>query len=327
VARGQARRTRTNVPGNDLRAVQSGVAEYPKRVPEAKAASSAELEGGTRAAEPAGSGALCHGPSSLVPARRILGMRVDATSYQHAGDEILRWGSLGESRYVGVATVNNVIEAYDDPAYHADMEGADLVTPDGMPLVWALRLLGVDAATRVCGHGLTPILCERAAALGIPVGFYGSTPEVLQDLTANLVRRYPGLRVAYSHSPPFRPLTSDEDAHVIDSINRSGARLLFVGLGAPKQEQWMAGRKGKVQAVMLGVGAAFDFLAGRKRQAPKVLQRLGLEWLFRLVNEPRRLWRRYLYRNPRFVALFVVQLIGRRRADVRVAAEREPSGP
>jgi N-acetylglucosaminyldiphosphoundecaprenol N-acetyl-beta-D-mannosaminyltransferase len=114
---------------------------------------------------------------------------------------------------------------------------------------------------------------------------------------------------------------------VIDSINRSGARLLFVGLGAPKQEQWMAGRKGKVQAVMLGVGAAFDFLAGRKRQAPKVLQRLGLEWLFRLVNEPRRLWRRYLYRNPRFVALFVVQLIGRRRADVRVAAEREPSGP
>jgi N-acetylglucosaminyldiphosphoundecaprenol N-acetyl-beta-D-mannosaminyltransferase len=262
-----------------------------------------------------------------VPARRILGMRVDATSYQHAGDEILRWSSLGESRYVGVATVNNVIEAYDNHAYHADMEGADLVTPDGMPLVWALRLLGVDAATRVCGPDLTPILCERAAALGIPVGFYGSTPEVLNDLTANLVRRYPGLRVAYSHSPPFRPLTSDEDAHVIDSINRSGARLLFVGLGAPKQEQWMAGRKGKVQAVMLGVGAAFDFLAGRKRQAPKVLQRLGLEWLFRLVNEPRRLWRRYLYRNPRFVALFVVQLIGRRRADVRVAAEREPSGP
>jgi N-acetylglucosaminyldiphosphoundecaprenol N-acetyl-beta-D-mannosaminyltransferase len=264
------------------------------------------------------------GSLGLVPSRRILGMRVDATTYQHAAGEILRWGSLRESRYVCVATVNNVIEAYDHPAYREVMDGADLVTPDGMPLVWALRLLGVGGATRVYGPDLTPILCERAAALGIPVGFYGSAPEVLEDLTANLVRRYPALRVAYSYSPPFRPLTPDEDLRVIDSINRSGARLLFVGLGAPKQEQWMAAQKGRVEAVMLGVGAAFDFLAGRKRQAPKVLQRLGLEWLFRLLSEPRRLWRRYLYRNPRFVALFVAQLIGRRR-DVRPAAASEPS--
>jgi N-acetylglucosaminyldiphosphoundecaprenol N-acetyl-beta-D-mannosaminyltransferase len=250
-------------------------------------------------------------------------MRVDATSYQHASDEILRWGSLGESRYVCVANVHNVIEAYDDPVYRMGMEGADLVTPDGMPLVWALRLLGVEGTTRVCGPNLTPILCERAATLGIPVGFYGSTPEVLSDLSAKLVRRYPGLQITYSHSPPFRPLTSDEDAHVMDGINRSGARLLFVGLGAPKQEQWMAAHKGRIQAVMLGVGAAFDFLAGNKRQAPKVLQQLGLEWLFRLLQEPRRLWRRYLYRNPRFVALFLAQLIGRRQADVRAVTEHE----
>lgn len=254
------------------------------------------------------------GLSSVVPTRRILGMRVDATSYQHAAEEILRWGSLGESRYVCIATVNNVIEAYDDPAYHRAMDGADLVTPDGMPLVWALRLLGVDGATRVYGPDLTPILCERAAALGIPVGFYGSSPEVLEDLTENLVRRHPALRVAYSCSPPFRPLTLAEDAQVIDSINQSGTRLLFVGLGAPKQEQWMAAHKGRIEAVMLGVGAAFDFLAGRKRQAPNVLQRLGLEWLFRLVNEPRRLWRRYLYRNPRFVTLFTAQLVRQRLA-------------
>jgi N-acetylglucosaminyldiphosphoundecaprenol N-acetyl-beta-D-mannosaminyltransferase len=311
VARGQARRTKTTVSGNDLRAVRSGVGRYIKRAREATADAPSELERGTRA----------------VPARRILGMRVDATSYRHAGDRILRWASLGESRYVCLATVNNVIEACDDPSYHRAMEDADLVTPDGMPLVWALRLLGVDGATRVCGPDLTPILCERAAALGVQVAFYGSTPEVLDDLTANLVRRYPTLRVAYSHSPPFRPLTPDEDAQVIDSINRSGARLLFVGLGAPKQEQWMAAHKGRVQAVMLGVGAAFDFLAGRKRKAPKVLQRLGLEWLFRLVNEPRRLWRRYLYRNPRFVAMFAVQLIGRRRTDARLAAESEPTEP
>jgi N-acetylglucosaminyldiphosphoundecaprenol N-acetyl-beta-D-mannosaminyltransferase len=207
--------------------------------------------------------------------------------------------------------VNNVISAHDDPAYHQVMEGADLVTPDGMPLVWALRLLGVAGATRVYGPDLTPILCEQAAARGIPVGFYGGAPEVLEDLKANLVRRYPALRVAYLYSPPFRPLTEDEDRQITTDINRSGARLLFIGLGAPKQEQWMAAHKGTVEAVMLGVGAAFDFLAGRKRQAPKLLQRLGLEWLFRLLNEPRRLWRRYLYRNPRFVVLFMMQLIRR----------------
>jgi N-acetylglucosaminyldiphosphoundecaprenol N-acetyl-beta-D-mannosaminyltransferase len=184
---------------------------------------------------------------------------------------------LGESRYVCVANVNNLIEAYDDPAYHEVMDRADLVTPDGMPLVWALRLLGVAGATRVYGPDLTPMLCERAATLGVPVGFYGSAPEVLEDLTTNLVRRHPALRVAYSHSPPFRLLTPDEDERVAESINR--------------------------------------FLAGRKRQAPKLLQRLGLEWLFRLLSEPRRLWRRYLCRNPRFVALFVLQLTGRRRAD------------
>jgi N-acetylglucosaminyldiphosphoundecaprenol N-acetyl-beta-D-mannosaminyltransferase len=260
-----------------------------------------------------------HGSTSLVPSRHILGVRVDATSYHHAVAETTRWGSLGESRYVCVATVNNVIEAYDQPAYREVMDGADLVTPDGMPLVWALRLLGVGGATRVYGPDLTPMVCERAAALGIPVGFYGGAPEVLEDLTANLVRRYPELTIAYSYSPPFRPLTPDENLQVIDSINRSGARILFVGLGAPKQEQWMAGKKGSVEAVMLGVGAAFDFLSGRKRQAPVVLQRLGLEWLFRLLNEPRRLWKRYLYRNPRFVALFAAQLIGRPRSDVRTA--------
>jgi N-acetylglucosaminyldiphosphoundecaprenol N-acetyl-beta-D-mannosaminyltransferase len=268
-----------------------------------------------------------HGSVGSIASRRILGTRVDATSYQHAAAEILRWGSLRESRYVCVATVNNLIEAYDRPSYRDVMDGADLVTPDGMPLVWALRLLGVGGATRVYGPDLTPILCERAAALGIPVGFYGGAPEVLEDLTANLLRRYPALQVAYSYSPPFRPLTPGEEVQVIDSINRSGARLLFVGLGAPKQEQWMAAQKGRVEAVMLGVGAAFDFLAGRKRQAPKVLQRLGLEWLFRLLNEPRRLWRRYLYRNPRFVALFMVQLIGRTQAEVQPAAAGGPTEP
>jgi N-acetylglucosaminyldiphosphoundecaprenol N-acetyl-beta-D-mannosaminyltransferase len=244
-----------------------------------------------------------------VEARRVLGMRVDGTSYEHAATAILRWASRGESRYVCIATVNNVIEAHDNPAYQRVMEDADLVTPDGMPLVWGLGLLGVRGATRVYGPDLTPILCQRAAAAGIPVGFYGGTPEVLADLTANLARRCPGLRIAYASSPPFKPQTPEEDAAVRERIDRSGARLLFVGLGTPKQELWMAANSGAVRAVMVGVGAAFDFIAGHKRQAPNLLQRLGLEWLFRLVNEPRRLWRRYLYRNPRFVVLFATQLL------------------
>ena len=159
------------------------------------------------------------------------------------------------------------------------------------------------------GPDLTPILCQRAAAAGIPVGFYGSTPEVLADLTANLARRCPGLQIAFTASPPFKPQTPEEDAAVRERIERSGAEVLFVGLGTPKQELWMAANRGAVPAVMVGVGAAFDFLAGHKRQAPNLLQRLGLEWLFRLVNEPRRLWRRYLYRNPRFVVLFTAQLL------------------
>ena len=249
---------------------------------------------------------------SAVATRRLLGVRVHATSYDHATAEILRWAGRGESRYVCVATVNNVIEAYDNPAYQRVMEGADLTTPDGMPLVWGLGLLGVRGATRVYGPDLTPILCERAAAEGIPVGFHGNTPEVLADLTAKLVQRYPALKIAYAFSPPFRPLTPDEDAEVRERIHRSGVRLLFVGLGTPRQEQWMAANKGDLRAVMVGVGAAFDFIAGRKRQAPRFLQRLGLEWLFRLATEPRRLWRRYLYRNPRFVVLFAGQLLRNR---------------
>jgi N-acetylglucosaminyldiphosphoundecaprenol N-acetyl-beta-D-mannosaminyltransferase len=255
-----------------------------------------------------------------VPARRILGMRVDATSYTHAAEQTVRWARQAESRYVCIATVNNVIEAYEDPSYAAVMNGADLVTPDGMPLVWGLRMLGVPKATRVYGPDLTPVVCKLAAAQGIPVGFYGGTDEVLDALTANLARQIPQLEIAYRHSPPFREATPDEQRQTVEDINRSGARVLFVGLGAPKQERWMAAQKGQVTAVMLGVGAAFDFLAGKKRQAPRLVQQLGLEWLYRLVHEPRRLWRRYLYRNPRFVALFATQLVRERRHHRRRAS-------
>jgi N-acetylglucosaminyldiphosphoundecaprenol N-acetyl-beta-D-mannosaminyltransferase len=246
-------------------------------------------------------------------ARSIVGMRVDATSYEDAAARICSWAHAGESRYVCVAAVNNVIQSKDDAEFRQHMNGADLVTPDGMPLVWGLRILGIGDASRVYGPHLTGVLCERAAREAIPVGFYGGTSDVLNSLIAQLERTYPGLIVAFRHSPPFRAPTEAEEEMVRGDIERSGARIIFVGVGTPKQERWMVRHRGRVGAVMVGVGAAFDFLAGTKRQAPSWMQRLGMEWLFRLLHEPRRLWRRYLIGNPRFAVLFAAQLAGRGR--------------
>ena len=242
----------------------------------------------------------------------ILGMRVNPTSYPNATATICDWASQRQSKYVCIATVNNVMEAHDSPPFQAVMNNADLITPDGMPLVWALRLLGQTEATRVYGPDLTPILLQRAADAQIPVGFYGASPPVLDKLLQVVRRRFPKLHIAYSCSPPFRPLSAEEDARVVDQINQSGTRILFIGLNTPKQDYWMAAHKGRVQAVMVGVGAAFDFLAGTKPQAPRWMMRIGMEWFFRLVTEPRRLWKRYLKHNPRFLALFAAQLLRER---------------
>jgi N-acetylglucosaminyldiphosphoundecaprenol N-acetyl-beta-D-mannosaminyltransferase len=241
--------------------------------------------------------------------REILGMRVDATTYRDAVERILCWAYLDGSRAVGVATVNNVMESHDDPSFRDVMNECDLVTSDGVPLVWALRLLGVGDATRVYGPELTPRILARAERDAVPVGFYGGSPEVIDALRDVAVKRWPDLRITYAYSPPFRELREDEDDEIVGSILASGARLLFVGLGCPKQERWMQAHRDRLPIVQLGVGAAFDFLAGTKRQAPVIMQRAGLEWLFRLATEPRRLWKRYLRHNPRFVVLFGAQVL------------------
>jgi N-acetylglucosaminyldiphosphoundecaprenol N-acetyl-beta-D-mannosaminyltransferase len=245
-------------------------------------------------------------PSPAVESRSILGMRADATSYPAAAAQVLAWAQAGESRYVAVASVNNVMEAYDSPAFRGIMNAADLVTPDGMPLVWGLRLLGIRTAVRVYGPELTPCVLEAAERERIPVGFYGATDAVLERLLCVLRNRYPSLRVAYAWAPPFRALSREEDLANTALIEDSGARILFLGLSTPKQERWMAMHRGRVEAVMLGVGAAFDFLAGAKRQAPLWMRRSGLEWL------SRRLALRYLKHNPRFLILFLAQLCGLR---------------
>lgn len=249
-----------------------------------------------------------------LASRHVLGMRVDATSYEDASRRVARWARDGRPAYVCVATVHMVMEAFDSPAFRRVVNGADLVTPDGRPLVWALRSLGVGGATQVRGTDLTTHVVERAAREGIPIGLYGGTPELLETFVDILESRYAGVRVVCRIAPPFRPLTPEEDERVTEEILSSGARLLFVGIGCPKQERWMEAHKERIPAVMLGVGAAFDFHTGRVRQAPGWMQVAGLEWFFRLLMDPRRLWKRYAKHNPRFVALFLLQLLGSLRS-------------
>jgi len=239
-------------------------------------------------------------------------MRVDATSYDQARRQIIAWAQAGESRCICVGNVHMTMESYDAGDFRKIVNSADLVTPDGMPLVWLLRRLGVTHQERVAGAELLPRICEEAAHRGISVGFYGTTPETLAALICHLGERFPGLKVAYAKSPAFRPLSAKEDEAIVKQINNSGCRILFVGLGCPKQERWMAGHKGRVKAVMLGVGAAFDFHAGKVRRAPAWMQRLGLEWAFRFATEPRRLWKRYLKHNPRFVWHIARQVLNER---------------
>jgi N-acetylglucosaminyldiphosphoundecaprenol N-acetyl-beta-D-mannosaminyltransferase len=248
-----------------------------------------------------------------LASRRVLGMRVDATSYEDASGRVLRWAHREQSAYVCVATVHTTMEAYDSTAFRRVVNEADLVTPDGRPLVWALKSLGVKSASQVRGADLTTHVLEQAAHENVPIGLYGGTPETLEAFVRILKTRHPKIRVVCQIAPPFRSLTPEEDGAMTDEIMASGARILFVGIGCPKQEKWMAAHKGRIPAVMLGVGAAFDFLTGRVHQAPRWMQVAGLEWVFRLLTDPRRLWKRYAKHNPRFVVLFLMQLLGVRR--------------
>lgn len=262
-------------------------------------------------------------PTNWAPSsRQILGVRVAATSYADATQRILHWASGSEARYVCVANVHMTMEAIDDGGFRELVNGADLVVPDGMPLVWALRRLGLSSASRVYGPTLTLHLCRAAAAAGVPIGLYGGRPEGMARLRANLEAWFPGLRVAYAEAPPFRPLSEAEDAATVDAIVASGARVLLVGLGCPKQERWMLAHRDRLPLVQVGVGAAFDFHAGLVRQAPPWLQGAGLEWAFRLAMEPRRLARRYLRQNPRFVLRLTRQLWLERRV-VREASAHD----
>lgn len=239
----------------------------------------------------------------------VLGIGVSQVDLASARAIIDGWIERGERQYVCVTGVHGVMESQRDQGLRRIHNAAGLVVPDGMPLVWLSRMAGSCRVGRVYGPDLMLACCE-------PAGrrrhfFYGGAAGVAEQLAARLRQRFPELVVAGTLSPPFRALTEAESQEVIQCINRTSPDIVWVGLSTPKQEQWMAAQRDRLEApVLIGVGAAFDFHAGLKRQAPRWMQRSGLEWLFRLLSEPRRLWRRYLLNNPVFVWRVLLQQLG-----------------
>ena len=241
--------------------------------------------------------------------KEILDVRLDTVGYGSACDLIQTLTQAKQSSYIIAANVHVVMTAYWQKKYCQIVNSAALVTPDGMPLVWGMRLLGAKHQRRVYGPDLMLAWCDRAQEQNLPIYLYGSTPRTLEKLTRNLQATFPNLKIAGTHSPPFRTLSLEEEAADRERIQQSGAAVIFVGLGCPKQEEWMYRQLGRLNAVMIGVGAAFSFHSGEVVQAPRWMMRFGLEWLFRLCQEPKRLWTRYLFTNFAFVCLFSKQLL------------------
>ena len=239
----------------------------------------------------------------------VLGIPIDAIDWADAIATIRAWAAGRESRYVCITNVHSVVTGTQDPRFGQVLHSADMVTPDGAPVAWMLRRLGVTGQQRVNGPDLMWRYCERAAASGESIFLYGSTDATLAKLQAVLRQYMPGLKIAGAISPPFRTLSPEEDAADVAAINASGAGTVWVSLGCPKQEFWMAEHRGRINAVMIGVGAAFDYHAGTIQRAPLWMQRSGLEWFYRLCTEPRRLWRRYLGTNSVFIVRALRQLI------------------
>ncbi|MGI8744309.1 MAG: WecB/TagA/CpsF family glycosyltransferase [Bryobacteraceae bacterium] len=276
-------------------------------------------------------------PGLIPPKTSVLGIGVSQVSY----GQILRlcqewigqkraWEQSGappeqapRGRYAAILTVHSVMTGFFDRDYRAILNRATLGTSDGMPLVWALRSFGVSGQRRVYGPDLMIALCGQAQRLGHRIFLYGGREETLPVLCSRLQQRLPGLQIAGMYSPPFRPLTAEEEAQCVERIRAAGADIVFCGIGVPKQERWMAEHASQLPGcVLFGVGAAFDFHAGRVAQAPAWMQRSGLEWLFRMRMEPKRLWRRYVLLNPMFLLLWGMQLAGLLHTRATYAEER-----
>lgn len=243
-----------------------------------------------------------------LPTVNVTGTRITALPFKGQVDAILRWAEERSSRVVCVANVHMLMESRWNESLRNVLEKADLTTPDGMPIVWVMRSLGIQDQERVAGLDIFRSVCQKAAEKNISVYLLGSTQDVLSKMKNRLENEFSALKVVGIESPPFRPLTKVEDIKLIERINESGAGITFVSLGCPKQECWMQEHLGKINSVMIGVGAVFPVYAGEKKHAPKWVRESGLEWSYRLLQEPRRLFGRYFKTIPPFIWLALQQV-------------------
>jgi N-acetylglucosaminyldiphosphoundecaprenol N-acetyl-beta-D-mannosaminyltransferase len=231
----------------------------------------------------------------------VAGVPIDVVGWNTAIGRISDWGQRRESRYVCICNVHSVVSAATDKIFASVVAESDMATPDGMPVAWMMRRSGMKTQQRINGPDLMWKHCEHAEQSGESIYLYGGSEHTLQLLQQRLRKEFPLLKIAGLYSPPFRKLSEEEDEAIVKKINASGAGVVWVSLGCPKQELWMAAHRGRINAVMVGVGAAFDYHAGTIQRAPIWMQRSGLEWLHRLASEPRRLWKRYLVTNTLFL--------------------------
>ena len=244
-----------------------------------------------------------------LPVQNVVGFPVSTLSFSRQVEVMMSWAAAHQSKVVCVSNVHMLMEGHWHSDFSTVLSEADLLTPDGMPLVWVASLMKGSSQERVAGMELMQALCQQAETFGISVFFLGSTSEMLVKIKEQLAKEFPSLKIAGMVSPPFRPLSVEEDKQIVDEVNQSGAGLVFVSLGCPKQERWMSQRRGEVKAVMVGLGGAFSVYAGTKRWAPAWVRDNGLEWLYRLIQEPGRLWKRYASTIPPFLWLAFKQLV------------------
>jgi N-acetylglucosaminyldiphosphoundecaprenol N-acetyl-beta-D-mannosaminyltransferase len=248
----------------------------------------------------------------------VLGVNINAVDYKAAAEKIISAAKAEQPFSVSALAVHGVMTAVADGEHRYRINHTDLVVPDGQPVRWALNLLyGTKLTDRVYGPTLTLKVCEQAAKEGLPVYLYGSRPEVLKQLSKNLIEKFGELKIAGSSPSMFRQTTVEEKQAIVERIKSSGAKIVLLGLGCPRQEIWAYEYRDALSMPILSVGAAFDFHAGLLKQAPPAMQKYGLEWLFRLAAEPKRLWRRYLYLNPLYTWYFLLQYLGLKNFDDR----------
>lgn len=244
---------------------------------------------------------------------KVIGTFIDALDWKGAIELISSWGLNRESRTVCLCNVHSSVTATTDTSLATSLADSDMVLPDGAPVAWMLRRRGFKHQHRIAGPDLMIKLCKSIENTELGVFLFGSTPETLNKLEQDLITNFPKLNLLGKLSPKYGDWSTEDESSYIKKINDSGAQIVFIGLGCPKQEIWMAKNRDNVHGVMLGVGAAFDFHAGNIKRAPIIMQKAGLEWLHRLLSEPGRLWKRYFITNTRFIYLAILELFAKKR--------------